>query len=65
MKSIGGINVMDITGCLLKMAESLGDLKKMGILVRPRRGYAPTVSKEELLGLTDSFRSVAQGIPSD
>ncbi|MEW6266273.1 MAG: aspartate/glutamate racemase family protein [Thermodesulfobacteriota bacterium] len=56
VKTIKGLPVLDITGCLIKVAEMLADMKALGIAARRRAGYAPTLARETLLELGRAYQ---------
>jgi Asp/Glu/hydantoin racemase len=58
IREIKGIPLMDITGCLVKVAEVLGDMDKLKIAQRSKTGFTSVIPKKTL----EDVRKASQGI---
>lgn len=58
IKSIKGIPVMDITGCLVKMAEAMVDMKELQIVERSKSGFTKGIPKGDLETVRKLYQEV-------
>ncbi len=58
IKSIRSIPLMDITGCLIKMTETMVDMKELGIVDRSKTVFTPLIPPGDL----EKVRKAYQGI---